>query len=99
MRSLDAPRGDRERLRHELGRRRRLEIDVAPILQMAQQPEGLVARVVGAVTERKAVRREELRERGDPRVAVARRAQPSLEVVQAHGARMITPRQLLPALL
>ena len=96
---LDAPRSDRERLRHDLGRRRRLEIDVAPILEMAQQPKGLIGCVVGAVTEEEAAPREKLHERGDPRFAVVRRAQPSLEVIQAHGARMITPRQSLPALL
>ncbi len=65
--AVDACAGDGERARQQLGARRRSGIDVAPPLQMAQQPERLVARVVGAVAEREPARGEEVRERGNPR--------------------------------
>jgi hypothetical protein len=81
-----------ERRRKHVTRRSSAPIDLAPPLQMTQQPERLVAGVVRAVAEDEVVSLEIVRERGDRSVAVARPEQPRFELRWRHGPRIILAR-------
>ena len=104
----DSAHGEIERRARHRRRRRRAPFDVAPFLEMTQQPKRFVARVVGAVTEHEIVRREELRERRNCLVAAARALQiaprdPPLSAWStssgAHDTRCAIIRPVLGAML
>ena len=73
-----------------LGRRAPIEI-VSPTLHVPQQPERLVARVVGAMAEHELVRREKIRERRERRFAVVCAEQPLLELIPRHARASYSP--------